>query len=77
MPRPFGFTPARALRKVKETRNPEEVTRFVAKLRVFTITDQDGAGPWIRRTFAKWFSVISPGGNDAKATWAGILGERR
>lgn len=42
---------AQALWKVKATRTREELGEFVSKLRVYTISDQDDAGPWIRQTF--------------------------
>jgi hypothetical protein len=69
-------TLAQALWKVKQARSPEEVERFVAKLRVYTISDQDDAGPWLRRTFPDLFYIVSPGFTYEKATWAGISGER-
>ena len=42
---------AQALWKVRETRSPESLQKFVAKLRVYTISDQDDSGPWIRKNF--------------------------
>ena len=42
---------AQALWKVRATRSAKELQRFVAKLRVYTISDQDDSGPWIRKTF--------------------------
>jgi hypothetical protein len=69
-------TLAQALWKVKETRGPEQVERFVAKLRVYTISDQDDAGPWLRRTFPDLFYIVSPGFIYTKATWSGISGDR-
>ena len=39
---------AQALWKVKETRSPAELEKFVSKLRVYTISDQDDSGPWMR-----------------------------
>ncbi len=69
-------TLAQALWKVRHTRSPEEIRVFVSKLRVYTISDQDDAGPWIRETFPGLFYIASPGGNYARATWSGISGER-
>jgi len=70
---------AQALWKVKATRSPAEVDAFVAKLRVYTISDQDDSGPWIRKTFPKLFYVASPGthagGAYHAATWSGISGD--
>ena len=68
-----------ALWKVKDTRSPEEVDKFVSKLRVYTISDQDDSGPWIRKTFKDLFYVASPGfepyGGYHYATWSGISGD--
>ncbi|QDV35518.1 hypothetical protein ElP_34210 [Tautonia plasticadhaerens] len=69
-------TLAQALWKVKQTRSPEEVERFIARLRVYTISDQDDAGPWMRETFPDLFYIVSPGCDYASATWSGISGEK-
>jgi len=70
---------AQALWKVKMTRSPEEVNQFVSKLRVYTISDQDDTGPWLRKTFPNLFYIASPGFQygDAyhHATWSGISGD--
>lgn len=70
-------TLAEALQVVRASRSPEAVDAFVAKLRVYSISDQDDAGPWIRREFPKLFYVVSPGGGEdfAFATWTGISGD--
>ena len=71
---------AQALWKVRMTRAPAEVERFVSRLRVYTISDQDDSGPWIRRNFANLFYICSPGlganGAYHAATWSGISGDR-
>lgn len=71
---------AQALWKVRATRSPDEVSQFVSKLRVYTISDQDDSGPWIRRTFPGLFYIASPGYHAAgayhQATWSGISGDR-
>jgi len=73
---------AQALWKVSQTRTQEEVMRFISKIRVYTISDQDNSGPWIRNTFPELFYIASPGfhenGGNAYfyATWTGISGER-
>jgi hypothetical protein len=71
---------AQALWEVRKSRTPEDVDRFVSKLRVYTISDQDDAGPWMRRTFPKLFYIVSPGGERSqeyhRATWTGISGDR-
>jgi hypothetical protein len=70
---------AQALWKVRATRSPEALARFVAKLRVYTISDQDDSGPWIRKTFPALFYIASPGLHDGGAyhfaTWSGISGD--
>jgi hypothetical protein len=64
-------TLAQALHTIRETRSADDAKRLIAKLRVYTISDQDDAGAWIRRTFPDLFYVVSPGGYGA-ATWTGI-----
>lgn len=70
---------AQALWKVRQTRTPKEVATFVAKLRVYTISDQDNSGPWIRKTFPDLFYIVSPGfhslGGYEYSTWRGISGD--
>lgn len=72
-------TLAQALRDVRESRTPAELAAFVAKMRVYSISDQDDAGPWIRREFPGLFYVVSPSNPDAtgyaSATWSGIAGD--
>ncbi|MCC4234098.1 DUF1593 domain-containing protein [Sphingobium soli] len=64
-------TLAQALVQIRGTKPPEEVKRLVAKLRVYTISDQDDAGPWIRANFPDVFFIVSPGKYE-NATWTGI-----
>ena len=70
---------AQALWKVRETRSPEALARFVARLRVYAISDQDDSGPWIRSNFPGLFYIASPGfhryGGYHHATWTGISGD--
>lgn len=71
---------AQALWKVKETRSAEDVETFVSKLRVYTISDQDDSGVWIRKTFKNMFYIVSPGyhrfGGYHYGTWSGISGDK-
>ncbi|QDV25216.1 DUF1593 domain-containing protein [Aureliella helgolandensis] len=71
---------AQALWKVQQTRSPEALEKFVSKLRVYTISDQDDSGPWIRKTFPNLFYIASPGihagGAYHYATWSGISGDK-
>ncbi len=66
---------AQALWQVRQTRSKAAVQRFVAKLRVYAISDQDDSGPWIRREFPGLFYIVSPGGTFHKSTWIGISGD--
>lgn len=72
-------TLAQALRDVRESRSPAEFAAFVARMRVYSISDQDDAGPWIRREFPQLVYVVSPSSADgsgyASATWSGIAGD--
>ena len=65
-------TLAQALWKIKNTRSPVEAEKIYQKLRVYTISDQDDAGPWIRKTFPGIFYICSPGYSYGRATWLGM-----
>jgi hypothetical protein len=65
-------TLAQALWKIRETRSKREAARLIGKLRVYTISDQDDSGPWMRKEFPDLFYVVSPG-NYFAATWSAIL----
>lgn len=64
-------TLAQALYNIRETRSPEEARSLIGKLRVYTISDQDDSGIWIRNQFKDLFYIVTPGGY-SKATWTGI-----
>ncbi len=70
---------AEALWKVKNTRSKSALKKFVSKLRVYTVSDQDDTGPWIRKNFPDLFYIASPGfhslGGYHNATWTGISGD--
>src|ERR1044072_1521053 len=72
-------TLAQALLHVRATRSAAEVDQFILKLRVSAISDQDDAGPWIRREFPKLFYIVKPSAPDGSeyyyATWTGISGD--
>ncbi len=72
---------AQALWEVKHTRSEAERQAFVAKLRVYTISDQDDSGRWLRTTFPGLFYIVTPSSvgyqEYYKATWTGISGDRR
>ncbi len=65
-------TLAQALYKIKDTKPAKEVKRLVAKLRVYTISDQDDSGIWIRNNFPDLFYIVSPGDDYGSATWSAI-----
>jgi hypothetical protein len=73
-------TLAQALMDLKAGHSSEELAKLVAKLRVYSISDQDDAGPWIRKEFPELFYIVSPStatsGEYASATWTGISGDR-
>lgn len=86
-PRPLWITVwggantlAQALLHARATRPAEELDALVRKLRVYTISDQDDAGPWIRREFPALHYIAMPSTPDgdqyASATWTGISGDR-
>jgi hypothetical protein len=64
-------TLAQALYRIRKARSPADVDRLVAKLRVYTISDQDDTGIWLRTEFPTLFYIVSPGGY-AHSTWGAI-----
>ncbi len=73
---------AQTLWKLRKIKSEDELNRLIQKMRVYTISDQDNAGPWIRREFPNLFYIVSPGygenggGQYHYATWAGISGDK-
>jgi len=65
-------TLAQALWKIRETRSEAEANRMIDKLRVYTISDQDPSGPWMRKEFPGLFYIVSPG-SYFSGTWIAIL----
>jgi Protein of unknown function (DUF1593) len=65
-------TLAQALFKLKETKNATELKRLIAKLKVYTISDQDDSGIWLRNTFPDLHYIVSPGDDYGSATWSAI-----
>jgi hypothetical protein len=65
---------AQALYTVRKTRSPDKVRAFVAKLRVYSISDQDDAGPWVRQNFPDlfWIASIHAFSQYTGAEWSGI-----
>jgi hypothetical protein len=73
-------TLAQALLHARATRQAPAMDALVSKLRVYSISDQDDAGPWLRREFPTLHYVAMPSTPDgdqyAYATWTGISGDR-
>lgn len=73
---------AQALWKMERTKTASELAAIIKKMRVYTISDQDDSGPWIRKHFPDLFYIVSPGyqenggGQYHLATWSGISGDR-
>ena len=65
-------TLAQALYTIKNTKSKKETERLISKLRVYTISDQDDSGIWIRNNFPTLFYIVSPGDDYGSATWTGI-----
>ncbi len=65
-------TLAQSLYKIKKTKSKKEAKRLISKLRVYTISDQDDSGIWIRNNFPDLFYIVSPGDDYGSATWTGI-----
>jgi hypothetical protein len=72
-------TLAEALLHARAHLDPAALEALVAKLRVNSISDQDDAGPWIRREFPQLFYIVKPSAANAEeyasATWTGISGD--
>lgn len=65
-------TLAQSLHKIKNTKSEAEAKKLIAKLRVYTISDQDDSGIWIRNNFPDLFYIVSPGDDYGSATWNAI-----
>ena len=72
-------TLAQALIDLRVAHAPADVDRMVARLRVSSISDQDDAGPWIRREFPSLPYIVKPSPPNSEeysyATWTGISGD--
>lgn len=68
---------AETLGYISRTRPQIEIDRFVNKLRVYSISDQDNAGPWIRANYPQIPYIVSLHGFNqyGLATWGGISGD--
>ena len=72
-------TLAQALMDLRATHSSAEMERLVSHLRISSISDQDDAGPWIRREFPTLSYVVKPSSPNGEeyyyATWTGISGD--
>lgn len=70
---------AQALQHIQQNYDPAEAAALRQKLRVYTISDQDDTGYWIRLTFPDVFYICSVHGWNqySEATWTGISGDLR
>ncbi|CAG7954860.1 unnamed protein product [Penicillium salamii] len=68
-------TLAQALWQVNATRS--DIDHFISKLRVYSISDQDNAGPWIRRHWPSLFYIASVHAFNryGNAAWGGMSGD--
>jgi Protein of unknown function (DUF1593) len=73
-------TLAQALLQARASRSPQQLDALVSSLRVYAISDQDDAGPWIRKEFPSLHYIAMPSPPDGDqyylATWTGISGDR-
>lgn len=72
-------TLAQALMDLRSEVTAADLDRIVARLRVYATSDQDDAGPVIRKEFPGLFYVVSPSRPNSDsyyfATWTGISGD--
>src|SRR5262249_1212120 len=62
---------AQALWRIRKDYPPSAANQLYHKLRVYSISDQDDSGAWIRKEFPSIFYICSPG-TFIHATWLGI-----
>jgi len=66
---------AQAIWKVQQTRTPEELDKFLSKMRIFMIglgskTGQDGSGQWLLDNFPNLFMIVS------QKTYGGMFAQK-
>ncbi|WP_338463564.1 DUF1593 domain-containing protein [Franconibacter daqui] len=73
-------TLAQALIDLSEKHTPEQVQALTKNLVVYSISDQDDAGAWIREHYPDITYIVDPssqnGEDYARATWTGISGDK-
>jgi hypothetical protein len=65
-------TLAQSLYKISKTKTETDAKKLIAKLRIYTISDQDDSGIWIRNNFPELFYIVSPGDDYGSSTWVAI-----
>lgn len=67
-------TLAQALQYIQDTYSDQDAADLRSRLRVYSISDQDNTGPWIRASFPDVFYIVSVHAWNAyyMATWVGI-----
>ena len=72
-------TLAQALIDLRASKSREELRTLIARVRVYSVSDQDDAGPWIRREFPGLYYIVNPSNPNSDnyyfATWTGISGD--
>ncbi|KAJ5916374.1 hypothetical protein N7504_000389 [Penicillium tannophilum] len=69
---------ASVLLKIQNTHSPADALKLRSKLRVYTISDQDDTGTWIRHHYPDLFYICSVHGWNqyGMAAWCGISGDK-
>lgn len=69
---------AQVLLRIEKLYSADEAAKLRSKLRVYTISDQDDTGPWIRHRYPDIFYIASIHGwnHYGLATWTGISGDK-
>ncbi|KAF9029580.1 hypothetical protein BDP27DRAFT_1277797 [Rhodocollybia butyracea] len=68
---------AQAVWQYEQNHTEKEVEQFVSKIRVYSTSDQDNSGPWLRMKHPKifWINSLTAMNIYNDATWTGISGE--
>ena len=77
-------TLAQAVWQAQQTRSEEEFSAFLSRLRIYSISDQDYAGRWLRENFGdRLFYIVTPSDGSwfgsrsyYRAAWPGISADR-
>ena len=69
---------AETLHHIQHTRTSAEVNKFINRFRIYSISDQDNAGSWIRLNFSSIPFVVSLNrwNQYGPPAWSGISGEQ-